>query len=219
MVLATHRRGFTLVELLVASTMMAVLIVGLSVHLRAGLEIWRRLNTDGDARQRLYVATERLERDLAQAVIIDTREEAYGIGPPMLPQPLFGASQLDWYVVYPSGPTRPNGDAAFVSYWCGESEGKHGLWRTVLSLSAARARLETTPQLLLDGCESLSVRYAYLALEGTSGLDWREQWNGGIERLPALLDVRIELSDGATLRQVLPVPAGVLVAFEDAAGT
>ena len=38
-----RQAAFTLVELLIAATMMSILVVGLSAHLRGGLTVWRRV--------------------------------------------------------------------------------------------------------------------------------------------------------------------------------
>jgi prepilin-type N-terminal cleavage/methylation domain-containing protein len=213
---ARRFRGFTLIELLVASTMLAVLIVGVSGYLRTGINVWRRLNTDSEKRQRQYVALDRLKRDLEHAMVIDAREEAYGLDAGTLPRPLFGGSQMDWYAVHPGGPARPSAEASWVSYWCADShEGQAGLWRLSLPLAAARARLDTEPALLLPGCEALQLRYAYQPSEGGQGLDWRETWAGGLERLPALVEVRITLAGGDSVRQVLALPSGVLIPFAE----
>src|SRR3989338_7112977 len=71
--------GFTLVELLIAATMMSVLFIGLGGHLRGGIEVWRQTTQRVDALQRQRVTLDRLERDLANGIVYDARDEAYGV--------------------------------------------------------------------------------------------------------------------------------------------
>src|SRR3989338_7951880 len=71
--------GFTLVELLIAATMMSVLFIGLGGHLRGGIIVWRQTTQRVDALQRERVTFDRLERDLANGIVYDARDEAYGV--------------------------------------------------------------------------------------------------------------------------------------------
>ena len=86
--------GFTLVELLIAATMMSVLFIGLGSHLRGGIAVWRQTTQRVDALQRERVALDRLERDLANSVIYDQRDTAYGVEEGKLPPPQF--AQPPW---------------------------------------------------------------------------------------------------------------------------
>ena len=108
--------GFTFVELLIAATMISVLIVGLAAHLRGGIIVWQRATQTTEALQRQRVALGRLERELANAIVYDERDAAYGSREGQLPSPEFGAHDLRWFTVVPSG--KGISTVRFVTYEC-----------------------------------------------------------------------------------------------------
>ncbi len=203
--------GFTLVELLVAVTMLSVLFVGLGGHLRGGIVAWQRVQEVGDAVQRRRVAWDRLARDLAHAVVYDARQEVYGDGPDQLPPPVFGGDALAFYTVrsetYGQLP-----EVRFVTYRCQAEGGGSGLWRE------SRGVQETgpgDPALILPGCETLDVVYAYLPEEGSGSekLRWQAEWPDpdGAEplALPRLMRVTLRVDGGRPMSRLLTIPSGV----------
>ena len=208
------RRGFTLVELLIASTMIAVLVVGLGAHLRGGLAVWRRATASGEAVQRQRVALERLARELAQAVVLDDREAAYGEDAGTLPRPRFDEAALAWFTALAPSTRRPLPAVRFVTYRCEERDGVLGLWRTSQPLVEARARSEPAPELALPGCERLAVRYAHLPPEAEGPLEWRDRWEQPEQALPRLVEVTVELASGARAARRLAIPVGRAAASE-----
>ena len=212
-------KGFTLIELLLAATMLAILVISVSGHLRAGVEVWKRQDRSAESLQRRRAALTQLDQDLAHALIIDSRQEAYGIEAGKLPAPLFGSSQMEWYSAHLPSEQKPLGSAVFVRYWCGVDGEKSGLWRQVIPLALARARTIVEPVLLLPGCESMTVRYAVLAGSESSVLEWRTSWTSGVDRLPGLVEVRLEIADSEEVVQVFALPSGTLSDSQPAAGT
>ena len=63
--------GLTFIELLMAVTITACLLTGLSAHLRGGMLAWRRTMTALDAMTATRALLERCARDLAQAARCD----------------------------------------------------------------------------------------------------------------------------------------------------
>ena len=198
--------GFTLVELLIAATMMSVLFIGLGSHLRAGISVWRLTTQRVDALQRERIALDRLERDLANSVLYDQRDDAYGSEEGKLPPPQFGATSLAWYTV---SPTTQRPSVRFVTYACEPREDTTSLWRTSQSVGEARAKREPSKELLLPGCESLRVRYAYEPPAVSEALDWRETWLFSKE-LPRLMEVTVRMSSGREVGRVIAIPQGSL---------
>ena len=195
-----ERRGFTFVELLIAATMMSVLFVGLGSHLRGGLLVWRQTTQTVDALQREGVALDRLERDLANAInYADSRTEL------PLPAPSFASDELRWFTVQQRHQER---DAIrLVTYRCESAEHLKGLWRTSQSVGEARAALEPVKELVLPGCETLHVRYAYAPAEGTGSVEWRDEWRYP-EEMPQLVEVTLELTGGRATRRLMAIPQG-----------
>ena len=199
--------GFTLVELLIASTMAAVLFGGLGAHLRGGLVVWERATTTADTLQRRRVALDRLERELANSLVYDPREDAYGEAMGQLPQPAFSSDGLAWFTAAPAGAAGLPA-IRFVTYQCERHDGRAGLWRTSQRLGEARARKATQPQLALPGCEALRVRYAYDPPDPSGPLLWKTEWPDGFKLLPRLVEVTLTLDTGEAVRRTVLVPAG-----------
>ena len=189
--------------------MMSILFIGLGAHLRGGLEVWRQATTRGESLQQRRVALDRIERELANAIVYDDREEAYGTDAGTLPMPVFGSDALAWFTVE----RRPEGLAGVraVSYRCDAVDGVTGLWRTSQSVAEARVDHAPSPQLMLPGCERLSLRYALIEAGDAGRLVWSEAAEGSGLTLPGLIELTLELTSGERLTRVCALPAGTVV--------
>ena len=203
------RAAFTLVELLVASTMTAILLTGLGAHLRGGLMVWERATTTAEQLQRHRVALDRLERELANSLVYDAREDAYGDEIGALPRPEFAADRLAWFTAAPAG-SDGMPSIRFVTYACGRREAGEGLWRTSQTLGEARAKQPAAPELLLPGCRSLRIQYAQAPHDPAEPLVWRTEWSEPPAMLPSLLDVALTIGSNDTVHRVMFVPVGRL---------
>jgi type II secretory pathway component PulJ len=217
--------GFTFIELIIAATMMSVLFLGLSAHLRGGVTVWKRATEAADRSQRERVAFERLERDAANAVVYDPRLESYGEEPGTLPRPEFSDARLRWFTVSAAS-ARAAPAVRVVTYTCESINEVPGLWRTEQSIGEARLRAETAPRLLLPECDALSVRFAYLPqADQPEPFVWTGAWEDAHEKLPRLMAVSISLAskgrEGAESRRgvtrVLAIPSGVVEKVPEAA--
>ena len=200
--------GFTFVELLIAATMISILFVGLGTHLRGGVEVWRQATSRGESLQQHRVAFYRIERDLANAVVYDDRQDAYGTDAGKLPRPEFGDNALAWFAVE----RPPEGLAAVrrVSYACQAVDGVSGLWRTSQSVAEARAKQEPEHQLLLPGCQRLTVEYAWKESGDSMRLIWAGPDDSGTLTLPGLIRMTLEFEAGKPLTRIYAVPAGTI---------
>ena len=188
--------------------MMSVLFIGLGGHLRGGIEVWRQTTQRVDALQRQRVTFDRLERDLANGIVYDARDEAYGVEAGELPLPQWTSASLAWYTVSPA--VKPP-SVRFVTYACESSDGTTGLWRRSQSVGEARAHSEPAQELLLPDCEALSVRYAYAPPDESEPLEWREDWLFSTEmELPRLIEVTVHLTSGREVSRVIAIPQGSL---------
>ena len=207
------RRGFTFVELLIAATMLSILFAGVGSHLRGGLTVWERVRGTLEPLQRQRVAWERLERDLAGAVILDPRSNAYGSGDGELPSPRFAGDALAWFSV--DHTVRPLGSVQFVEYRCETRDGQQALWRFSRSVDQARAHQEPSAKRLIEGCETLTCRFARLPSDRVGALVWEPQWQDAYKELPRMIEVTMKLApepgnSAQEIRRVLAVPVGAL---------
>ena len=202
--------GFTLVELLLASTMMAVLVVGLSAHLRGGLTVWHRVTSTTESLQRQRVGLERLERDLANGMLYDGRPDVYGEEIGEAPPPQFTASSAAWYTAGPASASQLPA-VRFVRYACAARDGVQGMWRLSQSIGQARAHAEPDAEMVIPGCESLALRYAVQAPpDQPQAWTWSAVWTEPERRLPRLVEVSIRLVDGRRLTRLFTIPTGTI---------
>lgn len=198
--------GFTFVELLVAATMMSILWLGLSSHLRGGFIVWQQTTRRTEALQRERVAFERLERDLVNAFIYDPSGQLADV-----PALAAGSGRLSWTTLEPAGRGQPE-RVRVVGYECRAQDGQQGLWRSSQSVSEVRAQQAAVPALLLPGCEELTVRFAYQP-DGQAGtLRWETDWHRMTDALPGLVEVGVR-TGAHTGQRVLRVPAGIVEPF------
>ena len=200
--------GFTFIELIIATTMLAVLFIGLGAHLRGGITVWRQVTSMGDRLQRQRLALERLERDWADAIVYDDRTTSYGDEEGKLPWPQLGESSMAWFTASPATRQSPV-RARVVSYRCTEHDGIQGLWRTSQSIGEARARRQPpVPELILPGCQQLVIEYAVFPKEPTQPLEWQTQWDDPEKALPRLLKVMIDQGNGSSITRWFENPIG-----------
>ena len=191
-----HReRGFTLLELLVAITLLGVLIAALFGALRLGARVWETGEARLDANGRVQVAQEFLRRQLSQAMpLLEVTGDPAASGRllfegdqdrlrfvSLLPEHLgAGANLMELAVRDPAHVGAP-GD--LVIRW----------QQLELSSEAGPAR-ESEEQILIEGIESLEITYfsgAPAEAKPTWWQEWRQQ-----RSLPSLVRVRVGFPDG-----------------------
>ena len=207
-------RGLTLVELLIASTMVVILFIGLGAHLRGGITVWRRTTDTVEQMQRRRAALDRLAEELANAFVYSAAEGQAPGATSELPQAEFTADHASWYAALPFGGGQDR-SVRFITYACESLEDTKGLWRWSRPVSLARRGNPVPAELALDGCDGLALRYAYLASaegQGAGQLEWRPLWVSQ-DKLPRLVELTLTL-DGETLRRVVVLPAGILKVYE-----
>lgn len=72
--------GFTFIELLLAAAITAILLAGLTLHLRGGLLAWRRTITALEAMAHTRAQLERCAREVAQRGRCETSEITFRYG-------------------------------------------------------------------------------------------------------------------------------------------
>jgi len=215
MVLARRAlRGLTLVELLIAATMMSILFLGLTTHLRGGITVWQRVTQTGEAIQRQRIAWDWLERDLANAYpYTEARQE-----PDKLPDVQFSSNRLAFVTIQPARHESDHSTVRYVTYECVEHQGIQGLWRTSQTIGEARAKREALPVLLWTGCDSFTIQYAYLPAQPggePKPLEWNTECKQKLnEKLPHLLKISLNGSAQQSQR-LLTIPPGTVIKFDE----
>ena len=204
-----RQAAFTLVELLIAATMMSILVMGLSAHLRGGLTVWRRVTDTAERLQRRHVGLEQMERDLANAMRYYDSPGGYGEAVGQAPPPQFEPSALSWYIVR-GGTETGLPSVWYVHYGCGERDGVQGLWRVTQTVGQARLHQDGSAELLIPGCETMSLRYASEAPpEQPDVLSWSSVWDDPQEGMPQLIELSMQLTGGERITRIMTMPIGI----------
>jgi general secretion pathway protein J len=189
--MTTRADGFTLVELLIALTLVAML----SVMLFGGLRFGTRAVTVADARidraAEITTAYGFLQNAIGNAQLLPTLAQSSESGIK------FSGSrdQLD-FVTSPPAQLALGG---FHRVHLGLEDGDNGRRLTiawhVLSRAAPEVRIsEVAPSLLVDRVSAVAFAYLVAPQQGASP-EWRDEWVSATD-LPLLVRLRITLADG-----------------------
>jgi len=199
MSIARSSAGFSLLELLVATAVFAVLSTlaygGLSAILQARDETQRQA-------QRLHEvqsALQMLEQDLAQAVVRSIRDEHGEVRPALL-----GSTEQNILELTRAGWANPAEQARSsqrrVAYGHKDDELIRASWYVL-----DRAQ-DTVPQpsVVLTNVRAWQLRFL------DSERVWREEWpplgTGAVTPLPLAVEVSVELGDWGVMRRLLRLP-------------
>ena len=204
------RRGLTFIELLVAATIFAILAAGLTLHLRGGIDVWRRTTATMEADQRLRVTGDRLRLELANSVQISTANMA---DPSPDAASSFGAHAIAFTAALPRGAGRR---LRLLRYeWRSETQ---QLLRTDCAFQDAAAGRCGQAQVMLEGVSDFSLRYGYRPAAAGADIIWDEKWPD-TKQLPRLVEARLALASGPGQVRVdtIALPTGKWQTIEEAA--
>ncbi len=206
-----HRAGFTLVELMVAMTLLALIAVSLYGLVSVGAKSAAAGERKSEQARRLRIATSVIVRQLHSAApelaVIDDAEGAEA-------QPYFlgESDRVDFVTTSPQGPL--NTGLALVSYWQdGDvlmmSEMPYFLAFTGDRLGREFDHMTVTTPLLYNVREA---RFSYQRQSGEED-SWEQSWDASYEsELPATVRIMIEPStvDGWSWQHEIPVFVGLM---------
>jgi general secretion pathway protein J len=190
-----RQRGFTLLELLVAITLLGVLMAALFGALRLGARVWETGEARLDASARLQVVQDFLRQQLGETVPLAEVEGDLGASPVMLfvgtsdslrfvsllPAHLGGGVSLMELTLRP--PAQGGAPADLVLRM-----------RPLDLTSDSPVRPEAEERVLMAAIESLEIAYFGAERPGAAPIWWQE-WQGQ-RSLPALVRVRVGFPQG-----------------------
>jgi len=203
--------GFTLIEVVLAISIFAMVVAVIFTSLRLGVTSWEKGERDIEFNQRLRAVTELLYRLL-------TSTYPYSITPSSLDThkvyiAFFGKSDSLTFVSY-ANPYKRIGALSLIELWQHESRGlmlgeDAALASSDAELDKIDLRSDERSTVLLENVKRVSFRYLDRDKDDDEG-QWVESWDPADKsiRLPILVEITLELVDpiGETVEQLLIVP-------------
>jgi general secretion pathway protein J len=187
-------QGFTLLELLVAITLLGLLMAALFGSLRLGARVWETGEARLDASARVQIVQDFLRQRLAEALPLEAVVRAEDAPP----EPLFagGIEAVRFANVLPEhlGAGLYLMELALAEDADGEGRRNLVLRWQPLDLGAPSAVGSAEPQerVLLDGVEGLELAY-FGSIEPRLAPEWWPQWEGQ-DVLPGLVRVQVRFA-------------------------
>ncbi len=210
-------RGLTFVELLLAVAVFAILMTGLSSHLRGSVVVWRRVTSTAEHLQRIRVTFDRLRNDLAQAFLFAPTATTTPPGPSWTPEPKLEETQLKCYTIQAPQKTDEPHEVVVVTY---RLDG-NTLIRQVQTAQEAHAA-STNPtrdnqgkeEQLLKDVAQVKFEYGSWSTPAGNKIDWLDPWDFSQHGLPQLVKVTVtfpqkkDAPEPRTVQETFVIPVG-----------
>jgi len=203
------KKAFTLIELLIAVSIFAVVAVALYSTFYAGVSIWRRSSEGGDIHQQIKYALDDVTRELRNAVYITSDEESIYVFSARYDEISFVSSEGS----YTEGDAMPLRELVKIKYEFDDKEGQLIRMRAGKPLGFDIEKAEK--EVVLGGIEGFKLNYCHSSGEKFEPYLWEEEWEDGESRIPRgvrlIMTVRAgESREPIELTKTIFIPTGIL---------
>lgn len=202
-----RRAGFTLIELIVALAVFALVGTTVGITLQNGIRAWSRIHRVSEHQQQVRFALALLERDAAHAVLLTGANDADD-------PPVFNETTLRFVTVqYPHPPRMPRLERVLIRAEA-QLDGTTALIRRSAPYPAAPEGALSRARVLLPRITACQFVYLY-DNPTTKQFVWRPVWESATP-MPKALPRAIRLAIRATadpplqLQHVVDMPTGVV---------
>ena len=189
--------GFTLLELLIAITLLGLLMAALFAGLRLGARVWETADARLDASARLQIVQDFIRQRLGETLPLEAvPPELAEVG---VSEPLFlGRAEA---VRFASPLPENLGAGIYLMELAladsGHADGSGNLllrWRPLEPDQQTAERVEPEERVLIENIEALELSY-FGTVDPEQPPDWWQAWEGQPE-LPRLIRLRVRFADG-----------------------
>jgi len=188
---ADPEAGFTLIELIVALTIMGLLSLALFGGLRFGARSWERGTAHADGAEATLLAQNLLRRAISNAYPLLVT------GDPTHAHIAFTGSADSLSLLAPVPAASAAGGRSQITFLAREADDKNGFDLVVtsrLELASGDVAATTAKDILLTHVRSLEFAYLGKA-RSDSGPAWHDEWTGQLN-LPQIVRVKVRFADG-----------------------
>jgi len=187
------RKGFTLLELLLAVSIFAVISIAVYSTFNAGMNVWRRVSATSLHEKRRVLKIEKLKKELRQSFVFKEKEITFIGGNNQLSFPVIIGSRIK-KAVYSYDPSRRAllkgiGDLSEIA----DARDESGKWMPEMSVFVENVD---------------NVTFSYFNFDLTKGVySWADKWENKAG-LPAAVRCNITFPENETFAETIFIPAG-----------
>ena len=172
-------KGFTLIELVIAILILAVIAVSVYGSFSAGVKAWRRGGEDREL-QKIRIALLKIQKELRSSFFFSKA-------------PFKGASSEIAFPLAASGEDRD--EIYLIDYYV--TEDRHAGLKVLMKRKALfaenRFSEERPMEEFIFSADSIDFEYAYGLKDGSKGIEWKDAWLESQEKLPLAVKINFKL--------------------------
>lgn len=202
-------RSFTLIELLIALSIFAIIAITLYSTFFAGISVWKRSGDNSDAYQNIRIVFEDMARDIKNMIYFTKDKESMYVfsgmpGEIILMTLKEGASEK----------MEPNKELAKVAYSFDDI--KNELIRQEAGIAFGFDVKKAGKEVLLENLEDFKFEYCYDSGDEDEPYLWQEEWKDENAKTPRGIRITASLKTGKNAKEmskitrVIFIPTGIL---------
>lgn len=174
------RRGFTLIELIIAALIMAVVVISIYSIFSVGIKAWRK-GSDGQGFQKTRIGLLKFQKELKSSFFFSNA-------------PFKGSASE---MVFPLLVSEGGEDKVYIiNYYAAEDKdtGSKNLMKRKMLFDGGGIKEENFDELVFSA-DSISFQYAYRLNSGSKGFEWRDTWVEAQGKMPSGVKISFKLKD------------------------
>jgi prepilin-type N-terminal cleavage/methylation domain-containing protein len=190
-----RRYGFTIIELIITTLILAVILVSIYSAFNIGIKAWKKGN-EGQDIQKIRSGLLKIQKELRASFFFSK-------------VPFQGSSKE---IIFPL--SVPDGDAEkvyIISYSVGEDANLERLMRKEEVFTERLEEAGEPIERVLFSAGSIRFEYAYRLEDGSEGYEWKDLWATSQGDLPSAVRIFFKLKDGSEIyNKTIFIPHGAL---------